>query len=182
MPNPQILIPFIKSWEGAYVNHPLDKGGPTNMGITLRVYRAVYGSKATIADLKALSEQEWQHIFLSLYWNAVKAPHIQSQAIANLLVDYAWGSGVNTAIRALQKILSTKADGIMGTKTISALNSRKPQLVFELLHKARTQKFLSIVKKSPAQEVFLAGWLRRNNAIGYNKLMCNGGKEITWTY
>lgn len=34
-----ILAPFILSFEGGYVNDPHDKGGATNKGVTIAVWR-----------------------------------------------------------------------------------------------------------------------------------------------
>lgn len=46
------LVPFIKKWEGGFGNHPKDKGGATNKGVTLATYRMVYGKNKTVDDLK----------------------------------------------------------------------------------------------------------------------------------
>ena len=34
-----ILWPFIKSFEGGFVNHPADPGGATNMGVTIATWK-----------------------------------------------------------------------------------------------------------------------------------------------
>ena len=31
-------MPFIIRWEGGFSNNPLDKGGPTMKGVTLKTY------------------------------------------------------------------------------------------------------------------------------------------------
>ena len=33
-------LPFILRWEGGFVDHPADRGGATNKGVTQRVYDA----------------------------------------------------------------------------------------------------------------------------------------------
>ena len=39
------LVPFIKKWEGGFSNHPQDRGGATNKGVTFSTYRMVYGKE-----------------------------------------------------------------------------------------------------------------------------------------
>mgnify|MGYP002949897228 CR=1 FL=1 len=36
----EILSPFILSWEGGFTNHPADKGGATNKGVTIATWKA----------------------------------------------------------------------------------------------------------------------------------------------
>lgn len=36
----ELIVPKILKWEGGYVNHPFDKGGPTNKGITIETYES----------------------------------------------------------------------------------------------------------------------------------------------
>lgn len=31
----KLLVPFIRKWEGGFVNDPYDKGGATNAGVTI---------------------------------------------------------------------------------------------------------------------------------------------------
>ena len=40
MARADILWPFVKSWEGGFADHPNDKGGPTNMGVTIGTWKS----------------------------------------------------------------------------------------------------------------------------------------------
>lgn len=164
------LIPFILKFEGGYVNDPADSGGPTNKGVTLNTFRSVYGRTKTINDLKHMTENEWRHIFKSLYWDKCKADDIADQSIANMLVDFAWHSGVTTAVKKLQKIVGVTSDGICGVQTIGAINSRYAPETFNLLKAARMKYLQCIVKNKPSQARFMKGWTKRVNAIEYGKL------------
>ena len=159
------LVPIIKRWEGGYVNHPLDKGGCTNSGITIGTYRQYYGKKQTCENLKKMTDYQWEIIFKNSYWNRWQADKIKSQAIANLLVDWCWGSGVY-GIKYPQRILGVADDGIVGKKTLAAINDYPNQEeLFEKLWNRRKYHFEMIAKRNPSQKVFLAGWLNRLNSF-----------------
>ena len=49
----ELLVPKILKWEGGYVNDPLDKGGATNMGVTLETWRNVGHDKDGDGDIDA---------------------------------------------------------------------------------------------------------------------------------
>lgn len=164
------LIPFILKFEGGYVNDPADSGGPTNKGVTLNTFRSVYGRAKTVNDLKHMADNEWRHIFKLLYWDKCKADDISDQSIANMLVDFAWHSGVTTAVKKLQKIVGVTSDGICGVQTIGAINSRYAPETFNLLKAARMRYLQGIVKNKHSQARFMYGWTKRVNAIEYGKL------------
>lgn len=165
------LVPFIRKWEGGFVNHKNDRGGATNKGITIGTFRSVFGQGKTIEDLKRLTEEQWMFIFKKLFWDKCKADQIQDQSIANMLVDWAWNSGAVTAIKHLQKLVGVTADGIVGKQTLNAINSRDPMPLFINFKSERIKFYKNIVKSNPSQQVFLNGWLNRVAHIAYGKLL-----------
>ena len=108
-----------------------------------------------------MSENEWNYIFKSGFWDKWKADEIKSQAIANLVVDWVWTSG-KYGIKYVQRILGVVDDGIVGAKTIAALNGYKSQKdLFGKIWARRKKFFEDIVKNNPSQKVFIKGWIRR---------------------
>jgi lysozyme family protein len=175
---------FILSWEGGFVNDPLDKGGATNKGVTIATWRRQGYDKnhdgvIDVKDLKLISDADALKIMKKNYWDRWKADQIVSQPIANLLVDWVWSSGV-WGIKIPQDMLGCKADGVVGPKTLQALNRQDPKKFFDRLKQRREQYLRDICKSKPSQKRFLRGWLNRLNAIGYYSLTCNGGKVVTW--
>ena len=120
------LIPFIRKWEGGFVNDPDDPGGATNMGVTIGTYELYCKEKGyprpTVERLKNLKESDMVDILKTMYWDKFKADDIQSQSVANICVDWIWISGV-TAIKRVQRVLSVKQDGVVGPVTLAAINS-----------------------------------------------------------
>lgn len=165
MADPKKLMPFILKFEGGFVNDPVDKGGATNKGVTIATFRQFYGQNATVADLKAISDEQWLNIFKSGYWNPWKADFMREQSVANIVVDWAWASGTKTSIRQVQKILGVTADGIVGSQTLCAINTADPSVLFGRIKAARIKFVEDIVARSPNQIKFLKGWKNRINAI-----------------
>ena len=137
---------------------------------TWRAYCAKKGKPATTATLKAMTQSEWEEIFKTMYWDKCKADLIQNQSVASLLVDFAWHSGINTAIKKLQGVLKVTTDGIIGWNTLKAVNTLSPRTIFENLRQARIKYLNDIVKSHPSQKKFLRGWTNRVNALSYDKL------------
>lgn len=166
MADAQKLIPFILKWEGGFANHPLDKGGPTNKGITFNTYRAFYPG-AMVEDLKEMTDDQWFNIFVTGYWDLWRADELKNQSIANIVVDWAWASGPITSIKQVQRILGVKADGIVGPTTLRAINNTNQQELFNDIKAARYRFVESIIARDPSQAVFRKGWQNRINDIHF---------------
>lgn len=92
------VMQFVARWEGGYVNHPLDKGGPTNMGITLATLARWRGRDVTAEDVQALTREEANEIYRAYYWGPSGAADAGDYATALLLMD----SGVLHGVGAPQ--------------------------------------------------------------------------------
>lgn len=161
------LAPLILKYEGGFVNDPLDRGGATNMGVTVNAWKLLGYDKngdgiINDADMKLLSKDDFKFV-LRKYWDKWKADEIKNQSIANILVDWYWGSG-KWGIVIPQRIMGLTQDGIVGPKTITKLNELIDSDAESLFYKiyAAREKFLDdIVKNNPSQKKFLKGWKNR---------------------
>lgn len=158
--------PTLLQFEGGYVYHPSDKGGPTMSGVTLETYRKFYGRDKTVEDLKRISKEEWRTIMKDGYWDKCKADSIVSQSIAEIMVDWCVNSGL-VGIRKVQEIAGVKPDGIVGPMTLNAINNSNYPELFDRIWKARQQFYINIVKRSPSQRVFMNGWMNRLNSFNF---------------
>ena len=166
------LSPFILKWEGGFVDHKNDKGGATNMGVTIATWRQNGYDKdgdgdIDVADLKLLTKQDViNRILKPHYWDRWKADQIISQPIANILVDWVWGSG-KWGVIIPQRLLGLQADGVVGQLTIAAVNKQNPAELFARIKTARVEFLNNIVKNDPSQKVFLRGWINRLNDLKF---------------
>lgn len=143
-----------------------DKGGPTLCGITMSTYNEYckkYGKpKVTVETFVQMTAADWLDVFNSLFWKRCNGDAIESQAVADMLVDWCWTSGV-WAIKRVQKIVGVYQDGIVGSKTIAAINkaAKTDKRFMEHLLSERLAYYVSIADREPAQRKFLNGWLNR---------------------
>ncbi|HRK23557.1 MAG TPA: glycosyl hydrolase 108 family protein [Beijerinckiaceae bacterium] len=146
--------------EGGYSDHPADPGGATNLGITRAVLAEWRGRPVTRAEVRALQRSEAEVIYRRLYWDAVGGDELPA-GIDLAVFDYAVNSGVDRAVRTLQRILGLAADGIAGVDTIRAARAARSVDVIRAICAAR-RGFLGRLKTF---FVFGRGWLRRVEAI-----------------
>ena len=177
MAKKETLKPFIRSWEGGFANDKYDRGGATKWGVTIGTFRSVYGKSKTVQDLKNMTEEQWDHIFKVLFWDKCRADEIKSQSVANLIVDWVWASG-GLQLRKIQKIVGVSVDGVVGPKTIAAINDYAggARALFDKIKVNRAAFINAIAVGSQAR--YKRGWSRRLSAIQWGKLICNGGEEI----
>lgn len=170
MANVDNLIPFILKWEGGYVNDPDDLGGATNMGVTMATYKTYCRKKGlpvpTVSGLKSLTKKQWREILKTMYWDRFRADEIASQSVANICVDWLWGSGV-VAIKRVQELLEVKADGVVGVKTLAAINNKSPLPLFEQIKSIKIDYIDEICAKRPKNEKYRKGWMNRLNDLKY---------------
>ena len=177
MAKSEILVPFILSWEtDKYTNNKYDRGKATKYGITLATWRRVGYDKngdgvLNEKDIKLLTKEDFHRVFKQNYWNACKADKIKDQSVANMLVDFAYNSGVSRAVTYLQLTLGITADGIIGNKTLYAINKSNGERLFEAFKKDRKAYLKRIAVGN--QKCFLKGWLRRLSYITYGNLKLN---------
>jgi lysozyme family protein len=116
-------IGFIKKWEGGLSNDPNDPasaypmpcyyagqtGWHTNKGITWQTFSSYAGSlnyAATCENFVLMPDYIWLKIFKKKFWDAFLLDTYNSQSIADIVVSWAWGSGMGGAYRQLAKFLN----------------------------------------------------------------------------
>lgn len=159
--NDRAIIDAILVREAGFVDHPDDKGGATNFGITQATLAAHRGRGVTVEDVRGLTEQEARAIYLHRYITAPGFGLVTDDTLRATLVDYGVHSGPAAAVKALQRALGVKVDGVLGPVTLVAANQRDGRRLALSVLAGRLRHIGRIITDSPSQAVFAAGWMNR---------------------
>lgn len=147
--------------EGGWSNHPNDKGGATNYGLTLGLAKK-YGIE-TEEELKEVSQEKVADIFKAEFW---RFDNVKSQQVATLLFDIALNSGLSRAVKIAQGACNHLGfecivDGKWGPKTLACVNKVPSSQMVPTIQELRKEFYDSIIERDPSQEVFRKGWMNR---------------------
>lgn len=167
-------FPHVARWEGGVANNPDDRGGLTNRGVTWATFQTLAPklgfSPITQQRLLSLTADEAKKFMEYFWYSFAKADKIQDQAVAEFIADWFWATPA-IAGKRVQSVLNNKfstsllVDGIIGTKTLSAINSVKPNLLYTELLDKRKADLTAFTAKLSNQKQFLKGWFNRIDSI-----------------
>ena len=145
----------------------VDSGGVTNAGVTQGAMDA-YAKENNIPtkSVNDLSFGDAKDIYYKDYFVKPKLDKIPSEKVAGVLFDFGVNSGQGTAVKALQKIVGAKPDGVIGNKTLKAVDkyiakNGEDILTDEILNN-REKLMTSLVVNNPAKYgKYVNGWANR---------------------
>ena len=160
--------------EGGYSNDPHDPGGPTQSGITQRVYDAYRSNKGLPRrHVSTLQPAERDEIYWLNYWLPSHAGTLPP-GLDLAVWDFAVNSGPGRAIKVLQRVLGVTADGHFGQLTeAAARRSDLPRLIAAYVEARR-----EFLRALPTFWRFGNGWMARCARIEAGALEAAG--ELAW--
>lgn len=186
-------VNFIKKWEGGLSNDPRDAGPAsnpapcsyngqtgwhTNKGIIYSTFvaNAKLGYVASCENFFAMPDYIWLKIYKASFWDKFLLDSYRSQAIADVVVSLAWGSGLGGAYKQLAKFFNAN----FGTNLVAKTSGYNPENVKKIrdLFRIHTRTALSEKRVhelliehmrqfyiSLNRPVYLKGWLNRLKAL-----------------
>ena len=146
--------------EGGFVNDPLDSGGMTNLGVTKRVWEEFVGHPVSEADMRALTPEKVGKLYKQKYWNSAYC-EVLPKGLDYVVFDFAVNAGTGRSVKTLQQVIGVLADGIIGPRTMAAINASNAKDLITKFSDARADFYQGIVARKPDQVRFIKGWLNR---------------------
>jgi lysozyme family protein len=143
-----------------FTNNPADRGGPTKFGITQAKWSELLGVTATIDDIRNITEKEARDFYRNHYILAFNFHELRKPLIP-LVVDCAVNHGRVRAAMWLQRAVGVKEDGVVGPKTIAAVDSAPWVQTYARICARRVRFYGAIVGRDHSQAVFISGWNNR---------------------
>lgn len=134
--------------EGGYVNDKRDPGGETKYGVSKRSYPGEDIASLTLERAKAIYKRD--------YWGPAGCDSVPDGVKFDLF-DMAVNSGNVTAIKTLQRAVGSVPDGLLGPKTLQAINSMPAQRLVARFNGQR----LEFMAGLPTWPAFGRGWAKR---------------------
>lgn len=182
--------------EGGFVDDPVDRGGATKYGISLRFLKAEGQIDEDLdgyadfdldmdgdidgADVRRLSVGDAKSLYKRSFWEVLECESFP-QPIGEMLFDQGVNGGNHAAKKLLQQAINAvlragqyrtiplKVDGQIGDRTLSAFNSMWERHATQLVieyREAVKDRYHAIVRRNPSQAKFLKGWLNRAERLG----------------
>lgn len=156
------LIDNVLEREGGFVDHPDDRGGPTNMGITQRTLAEFFGRAVSTEEVRDLSRATARAIYRANYWQGPGFAGLHlPPVIAELVFDAGVHHGPHQATRMLQRAAGTTDDGIIGPFTQEAVMTSDLIPLAAGFLAERAEFFGQLITRDPTQAAFAHGWMRR---------------------
>lgn len=182
------------NFEGGYDNDPDDVGGETYKGISRR-YHPDWSGWSIVDEAKGavnfpnnlrgstVLDALVKQFYKENYWNLFWGDEIPDQDIANELFDTGVNQCVRKSVKYLQNALNLLnrnqknypdivEDGIFGPKTLETLKTYMKldniDVLYKIMNILQGMHYIEYMKKSPTQEKYARGWLKRVTIIKSN--------------
>lgn len=157
--------------EGGFI---IDHAGPTNYGVTLGFLKKQNAIDPDIngdgfideKDIREMTTGQAKVIYHKEWWEKYGYENIENQEIANKVFSLSINMGPSTAHIVAQRALRAsgyrvKEDGIIGQKTILAINNVTPRLLLCCIRAEAAGYYRYLIAKKPAFKIYENGWLNR---------------------
>lgn len=127
-------------------------------GVTIGVYKDYLGQNVTKEELRNIPDSHLRDIYKTRYWDKARCGE-WAPGVDLCVFDLAVNAGPSRAVKLLQKCVGTEQDGVVGPKTIAAVNAVPPKSMIVCFSDTRRAFYKSL----KAFETFGRGWLRRTD-------------------
>lgn len=153
--------------EGGYQLHQVegDAGGLTYAGIA-RNRNPQWPGWAYVDRGETPPTEMVRAFYRANYWQPIRGDELRSDIAASIF-DFGVNAGPRLAVKLAQAVARVEADGVMGPRSLAALNAMSPAAFAGAYALAKVKRYADICNRDPSQRKFLLGWINRTlGALG----------------
>lgn len=166
--------------EGGFVNDPVDPGGATNWGVSIRFLKGAgdgdgdgwldgdidHDGDIDVDDIKMMTKAQAIAIYRTHFWDKYDYDKIKDFTVAARLFDMTVNMGAIQAGKIIQRAANNSGknlvvDGKVGPNTFKAINSVDPELLMSEIRLEHAHFYLKLIEQKPHLAKYKKGWLRR---------------------
>ena len=166
--------------EGGFSNDPVDPGGATNWGMSIRYLKGRGDSDGDgwldgdldhdgdidIDDIKNMTTEQAIALYKSGFWDKYNYETIHDYTVAARVFDMTVNMGAIQTGKIVQRALNAcgnnlVVDGKVGPNTFNAINCTNSEMLMSEIRQFHAQFYLDLIAAKPAMAKYKKGWLRR---------------------
>lgn len=166
--------------EGGFVNDPVDPGGATNWGMSIRYLKGRgdadgdgwldgdldHDGDIDIDDIKNMTIEQAIDLYKSGFWDKYDYDKIVDYTVAARVFDMTVNMGAKQTGKIVQRALNKcgnnlVVDGAVGKNTFNAINCTDPELLMSEIRIEHANFYLKLIEQRPELAKYKKGWLRR---------------------
>lgn len=130
-----------------------DNDGKSMRDISKRLYKD-----------SSLTEKVYDFYF-DTFWKPYRLNEIEEQHKADEIFVFGVNAGMKKAIKLVQELVGCDVDGIIGSKTIQAINQSEFSFFDQGFDDEEIEYYKSLVQANPKKSIFIDGWINRAKAV-----------------
>lgn len=161
-------IDFVLDNEGTAILDDPKNGEYSRYGITLKTAAALkLCAPDDHAFIQGMTADQAKDIYRRFWWDALQLGQVKDVRISTKILDMAVNMGSPEAVKLAQSACGTVGayeiprDGVMGPKTIAAINACAPYALLLELRAEALVFYDTLVRKNPMKAKYWAAWKTR---------------------
>lgn len=99
------------------------------------------------------------------FWDRMKLDQIENQHVANEIMIFGVNAGTKAAIKLAQRAAGVVQDGVIGPKTIKALNNVDEDVFSMVYDQLEQEHYEKLVYANPKLKIYAKGWKNRSEVV-----------------
>ena len=163
----EIAVKKVFKIEGVSFEDP-QTGEISKYGVSLALIKGLadaerdpYGIEPTADGIRGMSKQQAKKVYRGVFWDEMKLDGVKEQEVADKIMDAGVNMGPQIPVRIAQRVAGAEVDGIVGPKTLKAINKMKGKEFLVAYRQGLEDRYRGLAANKLVLKKYLDGWIAR---------------------